>query len=381
MTTIKSDSAQTNMIPVNRPLVTSADVQSVCEILEQGWISGEGPVVEEFERRIAACADSSHAVAVSSGTAACDLLSEAYAIRAGDVIISPATTIISTVSQAVRAGARLELVDADPKTWCMSTSQGVEKMDHDVKAIWLVHLFGLPVDADPLIHAARAHDVRVFEDAAEAIGLTYRGRPCGGLADAGIYSFYANKVVTSGEGGAVVTNDSAIAQRVRSLRNLCFRPEERFVHHDLGYNFRFPSASAALAKSQLSRLDELVVRKREIGHRYLAGLKGHPWLTLPVKSTDYADNVFWVFAVVLSPDAPSSAETMRDRLREAGIDSRRFFCPLNLQPVLQSMGAVTAEPMPVSEMLWERGFYLPSGLGTTDEEIDITIEALWRIAR
>lgn len=368
------------MIPVNRPLIEETDIEAVARTLSEGWISGEGPVVAQLEQTIQETLGVEHAVAVSSGTTACDLLMEAIQIGPGDELVAPATTIISTVSHAARRGARLQLVDADPLTWCMTSQGTVERFTSRTRVAFPVHIYGLPVDLDPIMKAADPLGIQVFEDAAEAIGLQYKDRPCGSIGQASIFSFYANKTVTGGEGGLVATRDPHLADRVRSLRNLCFSGDERFVHKGLGFNARMPSLVAALVDAQLTRLTMLVERKRQMGARYQAGLLGHPWLQLPLPQTDEALNAYWVFGVVLLPDAPLRARELQLLLRERGIDTRRFFCPLNLQPILRDMGAVSAEPMPVSEMLWDRGVYLPCGIGTTIEEIDQTVEALWAVA-
>lgn len=366
------------MIPVNRPLVTEEDVEAILHAAQGGWISGDGPDVVAFEKALESVLDIPHAVAVSSGTTACDLVVEALEIGQGDQVISPALTIVSTVSAAVRRGAQLTLVDADPDTWCMKANETIDQLTDETALVFPVHIFGLPVDMDPILNSAQALGVPVIEDAAEALGVSYRGRPCGSLGSGAVFSFYANKTVTGGEGGAVVTGDSNLAQAVRSLRNLCFEPEERFVHRRLGFNGRMPNLVAALAASQVKRLESLVAHKRRLGARYLAGLNGHPWLQLPVDVTEYAENSYWVFGVVLLDDAPVDAPELQVSLRNIGVDTRRFFCPLNLQPILRELECVSHEPMPVAERLWERGLYLPSGVGTTDAEIDMTIEALWR---
>ena len=365
------------MIPVNRPHITQEDFDAVKCCLDEGWISGEGPFVANFEEQLASSHSVRSAVAVSSGTAACDLLNECAELKSGDEVIVPATTIISTISNAARRGATIRCVDVSPDSWCASPDDYLDVMNSRTRVAWIVHLFGLAVDLDPILKTCQDHGVLLFEDAAEAIGVTYKERLVGGLADAGVLSFYANKTVTGGEGGAILTSSPNIEARVRSLRNLCFSPSERFVHHDLGYNFRMPSLSAALAHSQLARLDKLLARKREVGHRYNSGLSEHPWLQLPKQSTAASENAYWVYGVVLHEEAPFDAEALRDYLRSRGIDSRRFFFPLNHQPVLRRLGLVSDAPMPVAEGLWKRGIYLPSGLGTTDEEVDRTIEELW----
>lgn len=369
------------MIPVNRPLIEAEDVDAVTGAIRDGWISGEGPFISSFESALANAVQTRHAVAVTSGTTACDLLYDAVGIAPQDEVVLPATTIISTAMRAARDGAKLRLADADPVTWCAPAANLISRITARTRVVFPVHIYGLTVDIDPVVVAARDVGAWVFEDAAEAIGLDYKGRPCGSLADAGVFSFYANKTVTSGEGGAIVCDDDDLASKLRSMRNLSFSTAERFVHEELGINARMPSLSAALAKSQLARLDALIAKKREMGRTYQDGLRGHPWLQLPVERTDFCDNSYWVFGVVLNDDCPFDAPRMRDGLRALGVDSRRFFCPMNLQPVLRRMEVVDDEPMPVSEQLWQRGLYLPSGLGNTPSEIAQTIDALWSLVR
>jgi len=369
------------LIPVNRPLIDPEDIVAVTTALEAGWVSGEGPIVDQMERAMAKALGVEHCVAVSSGTAAIDVVMSALDISEHDQVIAPATTIISTVSEAAKRGARLQIVDVDPETWCMSVPQTLEAMDTKTKAVVPVHLFGLAVDLDPIIAKARESDVFLLEDAAEALGLDYKGVPCGSMGDAGVFSFYANKIVTGGEGGAITTNSSHWASRFRSFRNLCFDPNERFVHHELGTNARMPSMTAALVTSQLQRLASLVETKRAIGNRYLEGLAGHPWLQLPLKETSTSQNVFWVFGFKLLADAPCDAPTLATELRKRGVDTRRFFFPLHLQPALIKLGVVDDRSRPVSEDLWINGLYLPSGLGNSWDEIDQSIEALWKVSK
>lgn len=369
------------MIPVNRPLIESADVLAVSKALSNGWVSGDSPVVDQLEHSMATTINANHCVAVSSGTAAIDIVMSALEVSNNDHVIAPATTIISTVAEAAKRGAKLKIVDVDPDTWCMSVSQTLEAMSLEAKVVVPVHLFGLSVDLDPIIAKAKEYSIFVLEDAAEALGLDYKGVPCGTLGDAGVFSFYANKIVTGGEGGAIVSHSMYWDSRFRSYRNLCFDPQERFVHQELGTNARMPSSTAALVTSQLLRLKSLVAKKRAIGNRYLEGLAGHPWLQLPLRETPTSQNVFWVFGFKLLADAPCDAPTLAKRLRDQGIDTRRFFFPLHLQPALIRLGVVDGASRPVSEDLWQKGLYMPSGLGNTWDEIDQSIETLWRIAK
>jgi perosamine synthetase len=369
------------LIPVNRPLIEKTDVLQVAQALNSGWVSGEGPIVDQMEIALAKSIRVQHCVAVSSGTAAIDVVMSALEVGTGDQVIAPATTIISTVSEAAKRGAKLEIVDVDPDSWCMSVPQTLDAFTEKTKVVVPVHLFGLAVDLDPIVAKAKANEVFLLEDAAEALGLDYKGQPCGSIGDAGVFSFYANKIVTGGEGGAISSNSDYWSSRFRSFRNLCFDPHERFVHSELGTNSRMPSMTAALVASQLQRLPELVAKKRAIGKRYLEGLTGHPWIQLPLSETPTSQNVFWVFGFKLLEDAPCDAPKLADRLRSHGVDTRRFFFPLHLQPALINIGAVDNRPRPVAESLWHTGLYLPSGLGNSWDEIDQSIEALWKAAK
>lgn len=369
------------MIPVNRPRVDDTDVQAVVQALEDTWLSGETPPVAELERLLEQTVGTRHAIAVSTGTSACDLITEALDIRPGTSIIAPATTIISTVSHAARRGAQLHIVDVDPDTWCISPELVASIVDDKVMAIYAVHLYGLVADMHRLRWVAESTRSALVEDAAEALGQTYLGAQCGSLGHAASISFYANKVVTAGEGGAILTSDDNLAAEVRRLRNLYFDPSERFIHEELGYNARMAGLVAALAQSQLKRIDAILATKRSLGRQYLSNLAGHPWLRLPPAATDQTENSFWVFPVLLEESTELSLQPVRARLLELGVDTRRLFFPLNKQPALLKTNQVIQYPTPVADALWDRGFYLPSGVGTTPEEVDTVSEMLWDLVR
>jgi len=364
------------LIPVNRPKLTEADRDAVNEALSQTWISGEAPPIRALESSIIKSLKTRFAVAVSSGTTAIDLAVEALEVKPGDVCVVPAFTIISTVSTLLRKGCQVRLVDADPITWSANVEQMVSLMTPDVKLALPVHIYGLPVDMDPILDKASQFEIPVLEDAAEALGVTYKGKMCGTLGTLGTFSFYANKIVTCGEGGAIVTNNEALANRLKSLRNLCFEPEERFVHNDLGWNARMPAISASLANSQLIRLLTLVEEKRNIGLRYFHALRDHPLFEIAPESTSYSKNLYWVFGLVIREGAGLSLNQVRNDLRSKGIDTRRFFCPLQMQPLAKRFKFSVEFPLAQSERLWNNGFYVPSGLGNTQEEIDKVIAAL-----
>jgi perosamine synthetase len=368
------------LVPVNRPVVTKSDIEAVASAVESTWLSGESPAIAELEVQLANEVGAKHAIAVSSGTAACDLVSEAIGLGSNSTVVAPATTIISTVSHAARLGARIHVVDVDPNSWCIDVDAVQAAMSGRPAAVFAVHLFGLAANMADLNSIVAHSETLIIEDAAEALGQEVNGGQCGAQGTAGIFSFYANKIVTSGEGGAVVTSSDELATEVRRLRNLYFDPAERFVHQRLGFNARMSGVAAALVSSQLTRLPDLLLRKRELGARYSSNLSGHPWLQLPQQEWNDVSNCYWVFPVLLTEDSPLRLVELRQKLLHVGVDTRRFFYPLNKQPALLNLGLIEGGPTPVADKLWDNGLYLPSGIGTTDAEIDYVSEELWKMA-
>ena len=363
-------------IPVNEPLLDGREREYLDECVTSGWISSEGPMVDRFERGMAALTGRAHAVAVTNGSEALELAAEIAGIGPGDEVIIPAFTIISCAAPIVRRGATPVVVDADPVTWCMDATQLDGLVSPRTRAIMPVHIYGLPVDMDPVMALARDHDLVVIEDAAEAHGLTYKGRQCGSFGDMSTFSFYPNKHVTTGEGGMLLTDDASLAEAARSKRNLCFTAERRFVHEELGYNMRMSNLQAAVGVAQLERLDEHLVRKRAIGARYREILTDVPGLALPAEATAHARNGYWVFGVLLGDEVEADAADVMRLLAERGIGTRPFFYPMHLQPVFRRAGLFEGVSCPVAERLATRGFYLPSGLALTDAQIDRVADAL-----
>ena len=363
-------------IPVNEPLLNGNEKKYLCECIDAGWISSEGPFIRPFEEQFAAKVNRSHGITVCNGSAALDVAVAALGIGLGDEVILPAFTIISCAASIVRVGATPVLVDSDPITWNMDASQVAAKITSKTKAILVVHIYGLPVDMDPIMALAKEHDLKIIEDAAEMLGQTYRNKPCGSLGDISTFSFYPNKHITTGEGGMIVTDDAALAERCRSLCNLCFQPQKRFIHEDLGWNFRMTNLQAAVGLAQLERLDEFVLRKRAIGKKYTKLLAGIPGLQLPLAHSEYADNIYWVYGLLLDDSVPFDAAEAMTRLGKSGIGTRPFFWPMHEQPVFHRMGLFTGEHYPVAERIARRGFYIPSGLALTDEQIERSATAV-----
>lgn len=358
-----------DFIPVNEPLLDGNERKYLIECIDSGWISSEGPFVAKFEEAFSSRVDRKYGVAVANGSAALDIAVAALGIGKGDEVIMPTFTIISPALAIVRAGATPVLVDSHPLTWNMDVQQIESRITPRTKAILVVHIYGLPVDMAPVLKVASRYNLAVIEDAAEMHGQTYHGRPCGSFGDISTFSFYANKHVTCGEGGMVVTDDDGLADRCRSLRNLCFGSTNRFEHHEAGWNYRLTNLQAAVGLAQLERLDEFVKKKRAIGRRYTELLRDAE-VQLPLPFTDYAENIFWVYGVVLNENSPGGAALMMSRLRKLGIGTRPYFCPMHLQPVFRAKGLFGKEIHPIAENLANNGFYLPSGIALTAPQIE-----------
>lgn len=357
------------MIPVCEPQLTAADIERVNEALRTGWISSAGKFLDEFEERWSSYCGMPHGIAVSNGSVALDVAIALLGLKPGDEVILPAFTIISPAQSVVRAGGVPVLVDSDPRNWQMDASQIEARITPRTRAILVVHIYGHPADMDPIVDLAARHGLTVIEDAAEVHGAEYKGRRCGGLAQISTFSFYANKLVTTGEGGMVLVRTPELAERARSLRNLCFQKHKRFLHEELGHNFRLTNLQAALGLGQVERMGAIVARKRAIAARYTERLAQVPGLCLPVEEP-WARSVYWVYGLVLDEHVELDAPGLAGRLKDRGIETRPFFLGMHQQPVFQRMGLFRGESYPITERLAQRGLYLPSGLTLRDEQID-----------
>jgi perosamine synthetase len=368
-------------IPVNLPKLDGNEAKYLSEAIESGWISSEGPFVNQFERQCAKRHGRKHAIAVSSGTAALQCAVNALDLSPGDEVIVPSFTIISCVTPIIENGGIPVLVDCDSRTFNSTPEQIISAITPRTKAIMLVHIYGLPVDVDPILAIAKENGIKVIEDAAEAIGLDYKNRPCGSLGDISAFSFYPNKHITTGEGGMVLTDDDDIADRCKASRNLCFQESKRFYHDRIGWNFRMTNIQAAIGVAQLERLDGTIARKREIGLKYNELLKGCPTLQLPLEQTSYSKNVYWVYPIVLHDSCTMNATEAISRLKEREIGTRPFFYPMHKQPVFNKMGFFEKDFHPNSERIAERGFYIPSGAGISDEQVQQVASSLIEIVQ
>jgi perosamine synthetase len=385
------------MIPVNEPLLNGREKELLIKCIESGWISSDGPFVKEFEERFAAYLGVKYGVSVCNGTAALETALYAAGVGNNDVVVMPTFTIISCAIAALRVGAKPLLVDIDPETWCMNVDQLKALVDAEMaegnqklKAIMPVHIYGHPVNMDPVMDVANRNGLVVIEDAAEVHGAEYltesRGGPgaigkgvwkkCGSIGHVGAFSFYANKIITTGEGGMVVTDDPEMADRARSYRNLCFSLDKRFYHTEIGYNFRMTNLQAAVGLAQLERVTESVARKRFLGESYRQKLSSTKSIRLQIEKP-WAKSVYWMYAIELDPALGMEAITLRERLREKGIETRPFFLGLHAQPALQEIGLrFNPHGFPRADHAYRFGCYLPSGMTLTEEQVDTVCRAV-----
>lgn len=367
-------------IPVNVPSLDGREREYLLQCIETGWISSDGPFVSEFEESFARKVGRRFGIAVANGTAALEVSVQALRLGPGDEVILPTFTIISCAGAVMRAGAVPVVVDCDPVTWNMEVGQIESVITPRTKAIMAVHIYGLPVDMDPLLEVARKHGLVVIEDAAQAHGLSYKGRSCGSFGALSTFSFYPNKLITTGEGGMILTDDEHLAERCRSIRNLCFQPQARFVHEELGFNYRMTNIQAALGLAQMERMDYFILKKRAFGAAYNRWLDGLSGFERPATATFYADNIYWVYGLVLADQATvPSARKAADLLGERGVGTRPFFWPMHEQPVFKRMGLFDGVTLPVSERLARRGFYVPMGLGMELEDVRYCCRVLWQV--
>lgn len=362
-------------IPVNTPLLSGNELKYLTECIETGWISSEGPFIKSFEEKMAAYVNRKHGIAVSNGSAALDIALKALNLPKGSEVIMPTFTIISPAQSIINVGAIPVLVDSDATTWNIDVAQIEEKITKKTKAILVVHIYGLPVDMQSVLDIAKRHNLLVIEDAAEMHGQTYYDKQCGSFGDISIFSFYPNKHITTGEGGMLMCDDDTLAERCKKLRNLAFEPNgRRFVHYELGWNYRMTNMQAALGLAQLEKIEEHIIKKREIGKLYNSGLKDLQGFQLPLQKTDYAENIYWVYGLVA--DTQQLAEETMKFLADKKIGTRPFFWCMHEQPVFNNMGLFKNEKYPVAEKLARNGFYLPSGLGLSEEEVSTVINAM-----
>jgi perosamine synthetase len=367
-------------IPVCEPTLQGNELKYVTEAVSTGWISSGGSYIKKFEETFAAYCGVKHGVSCSNGTTALHLAIEALKIGKGDEVIIPTFTMIASANAVVYAGATPVLIDAELDTWNMNIDAIEAKITPRTKAIMIVHTYGHPIDMDRVRSIANRHNLFVIEDAAEAHGAEYKGRKIGSLSDVACFSFYGNKMVTSGEGGMVIMNNEEVAERARKLRNHFFGTP-RFVHEEIGYNYRLTNVQAAIGLAQVEKLDDYVEMRRNNAKLYNELLKDVPGVTLPPEK-EWAKNVYWMYGILIQPEFGMSMQELSTKLKEVGVDSRTFFVGMHNQPCYQGDDPRFPDctgNYPNSDELQEKGLYLPSASHLTPEQITRVADAIKKI--
>jgi perosamine synthetase len=359
------------IIPVSDPRLDGNELRYVTQCIQSNWISSAGRFVREFEDTFAAAVGCRYGIACSNGTTSLHLALAALGVGPDDEVIIPTFTMIATANAVRYTGAMPVLVDAERETWNLDVARLAAAVTPRTRGILLIHTYGHPADMDPILDLADRRGLWILEDAAEAHGARYKGRPVGGLGRAGSFSFYANKIITTGEGGMVTSNDAELARLARRLRDHAFSDERHFWHKYLGFNYRMTNLQAAVGVAQTERLEEFVEIRRGNAARYTRLLSKIPGLTLPVERP-WARNVYWMYGVVVEDAFGISRDELRQRLARRGIETRTFFIPIHLQPIYYAL--YEGRRYPVSEELCRRGLYLPSGATLTEAEITYVCE-------
>lgn len=354
------------IIPVCEPTLSGKEKEYVLDCLESNWISSAGKYIPAFEEKFAAECGCKYGVACANGTVALHLGLAALGLEPGDEVILPTFTMIATINAVTYTGATPVLIDSEPDTWNMDVEQLAAKITPKTKVIIPVHTYGHPVDMDPLMKLAERHGLFVIEDAAEAHGAEYKGRRAGGLGHAAGFSFYANKIITTGEGGMITTNNSKFAGLTQNLRDHAFSSERHFWHKYVGFNYRMTNMQAAVGLAQTEQMPDFIESRRRNAALYTELLKEIPGIVTPPEAS-WAKNVFWMYSILVEDEFGLTRDGLRTYLARYGIETRTFFIPMHLQPIY--FDAFKGQRYPIAEMLCQRGFYLPSASSLTVQQI------------
>ncbi len=368
-------------IPVNVPKLYKQEKTNVIECIKTNWISSEGKFVKDFEANFAKFNQRKYGIAVSSGTAALEIAVKSLSLKKNSEVIIPAFSIISTALCVIKLGLKPILVDCDINTWNANPENILRKINNKTSAIIITHIYGLPVNLSKILKIAKKKNIKIIEDAAELIGQKYKKRICGSFGDLSTFSFYANKHITTGEGGMIVTNNKNLFQKCKSLRNLSFSTSyyDRYNHDDIGWNYRMTNLQAALGCGQLKNINKILKKKFEIGNKFYKELKKNKNIILQENKNSYSKNIYWVFGIVIKKQSKLNRNEIMKKLLMHNIDTRPFFLSMNKQKIFNKMGLFKRDKMPNSEYLSKNGFYIPSGLGIKNHEISYIIKILLKI--
>ncbi len=358
------------LIPVSSPLITTNDAQNVYKVVKSGWVSSSGKEIIKFEKKLAKFVNRKFACTVSSGTAALEIAVKSLNLKENDEVIMPAFTIISNAIAIIKNGAKPVLVDSDIKTWNIKIEDIEKKITKKTKALMIPHIYGFPCDMDKITKLCKRYKLYLIEDAAEMIGQKYKGKPCGSFGDISTFSFYANKHITTGEGGMIFTNSSKLHNKFRLLKNLNFGKKDRFNHSEISWNYRLTNMQASLGLSQFKRIKKIIEKKRFIGNFYYNKFKNNHKILVQANKLDYAKNIYWIFGIILRNKNKNFRKTLQKKLLSKKIETRPFFYPMHKQDIFIKKGYFKNEKYPCSEFLSSNGFYIPSGLNLTIKQLN-----------
>jgi perosamine synthetase len=362
------------LIPIASPDLSGNEADYVNECVTSTWVSSVGHFITDFETAFSAIAGTKHTVATNNGTTALHLALVALGIGPGDEVIVPTMTYIASANAVVYCGATPVFVDSEVDTLNLDPADVERRITPRTKAIIAVHLYGHPADMTALRRIADAHGLLLVEDAAEAHGSRVGGRPVGSLGHVGVFSFFGNKIITTGEGGAVTTDDDELAAHLRLLRGQGMDPHKRYWFPEIGFNYRMTNVAAAIGVAQVERFAEFIERRREIGKLYTSLLQDVDGIVLPVERPD-ASRVEWLYTVRVAGFTTDQRNELVDALKADGVETRPVFYPLHLMPPYQVDGG---ETFPVAEMLGREGISLPTHVGLSDDDVRQVVDALER---
>jgi len=360
-------------IPICEPKLGEEELENVIECVKSTWISSKGRFIEQFESSFSKYCGAKYGVATSSGTTALHLALTTLGIKKGDEVIIPTFTMIATANAVTYTGAKPVLVDSEPSTWNIDVNKIEEKVTKKTKVVIAMHTYGHPVNMDPLIDLAEDHGLYIVEDSAEAHGAEFKGKKAGSLGDMGCFSFYANKIITTGEGGMIVTSNAELAEKASMLRDQAFEKKRRFWHRYIGFNYRLTNLQAAVGLAQMGKIDQFVGIRRRNAHMYNSLLKNIKGITLPPEA-NWAKNVYWMYSILIEKSFGISRDELMRRLEENGVETRPFFHPIHVQPIYHK--SYRGDTYPVADELSQKGVNLPSGNTLEKEQIEYVVDAI-----
>ena len=368
------------IFPVSKPFITKKDIFAVNKTLKSGWISSSGTETKKFESEFSKFVDRKYSITVANGTAALEIAVKALGIKKDDEVLIPNFTIISNALAVIRQQAKPVLIDCDLENWNVKIEDIEKKITKKTKAIIVTHIYSFPNDMDKILKICKKHNILIIEDAAEVLGLSYKNKKCGSFGDLSTFSFYANKQVTTGEGGMISVNSEKLYKKCNSLKNLCFGKINRFNHDDLGWNCRLTNIQAALGLSQLKNIKNTIRKKMEIGNYYYEKLKFNNNIQILPPFNSFSKNIYWVVGILIK-NKKMTALNLSKKLLKFGIETRPFFWPMHQQSIFKKLKLFKNQNYPNSTYLSKYGLYVPSYLLLKKREINKISNVINKILR